>query len=657
MNRCYNCFQTFEENVDVCPHCGKPRITRPKEPVQLAPGTVLADRYILGEAVGAGGFGIVYKAWDSKLETIVAVKEFFVSRLMTRAEGQKQIILSKKAQAEFSYRKDRFLAEARTMAKFGTHRSIPNVFEFFEENGTAYIVMELLQGMPLNRYLQQCGGKLDQDLAIMIAGEVGTALKSMHAAGIIHRDVAPDNIFICSGKEIRIKLMDLGAARLADATDDVIDIILKPGYSPTEQYDNSKNIGPWTDVYALGATLYVMLTGIKPEESTNRKIKDGVVPPHELDPSISENLSNSIMKAMAVERHLRFKNVDEFLEAINGERKVIPLAQEKKRRSARRFTGIAIALAVLAAIGVFVSQMFFKEYKEETLEAATIQVWYAVAENSDEKAAMESVKKDFEEKFPGVFLELKDFPEAEYEAALEEAAKAGKLPALFESTGASAEVLAGAADVSGTLSTQQAGECLFLTKNAYKNLYPDGKQVPLAIEVPVAYVITSGAAQVDYGDKYFKDLADFGADTKIAAKSGEDVLMAANFGARTWEDPATFLDNYANTSPVMVGSTMQLNEFRLTLTNYVKGCVFPDTDKIFCTFTYEWSVGNGTEEELAAAKRLLSWMLGNVYQTTLMITEANDGQIPVNEACFKTKIESRYLEPIQKIYKKFVFVR
>ncbi|MBQ5474525.1 MAG: serine/threonine protein kinase, partial [Lachnospiraceae bacterium] len=164
---------------------------------------------------------------------------------------------------EFSYRKERFLAEARPMAKFGDHRSIPNVFEFFEENNTAYIVMECLTGVPLNEYAKQNNNNIDPDFAIMIANEVGNALKSLHAEKIIHRDVAPDNIFICSGKELKIKLMDLGAAKLTDATDDVIDIILKPGYSPPEQYNNEKNIGPWTDIYALGATLYAMITGIK----------------------------------------------------------------------------------------------------------------------------------------------------------------------------------------------------------------------------------------------------------------------------------------------------------------------------------------------------------------------------------------------------------
>ena len=296
MKTCFSCFQTYGDEYSVCPHCGKQDTSLPKEPIHLMPGTVLAGRYIVGQSIGSGGFGIVYKAWDTKFETIVAVKEFYVSRLVTRAEGLKSLIVSKKSFEEFEYRKERFLAEAKTMAKFGSHKNIPNVFEFFEENNTAYIVMELLNGIALNSYMHQLGGHIDNDFALLIANEVGNALKSLHEHNIVHRDVAPDNIYICSEKEIKIKLMDLGAAKLADNTDEVIDIILKPGYSPIEQYDHSQNIGPYTDIYALGATLYVLFTGVKPDESTNRKIHDELIPPNQLNPSVPENLSNAIMK-------------------------------------------------------------------------------------------------------------------------------------------------------------------------------------------------------------------------------------------------------------------------------------------------------------------------------------------------------------------------
>lgn len=654
MKRCYSCFKEYDEAFQICPFCGSVEITKPKEPIHLAPGTVLANRYILGLAVGSGGFGIVYSAWDKKLETIVAVKEFFVSRLVTRAEGLKNLIVTKKSQEEFEYRKERFLAEARNMAKFGSHRSIPNVFEFFEENNTAYIVMELLQGVALNDYLNQFGGKIDTDFALMIANEVGNALRSLHEQNIVHRDVAPDNIFICSGKEIKIKLMDLGAAKLADSTDEAIDIILKPGYSPAEQYDNSKNIGPWTDIYALGATLYVMLTGVKPDESTNRKIKDEVVPPHLLNPLISENLSNAIMKAMAVEKHMRFKTVNEFLRAINGERKIIPLAKEKKRRNLKRFLGIAIACVVLIIGSGIVYNTYLQRQEEQFLDPADIVVWFSVVDGSTEEDAMRAIKEDFEQKYEGVTVEFVAIPEAEYEDRIRKAAERNELPTLFESSGLSEDILEKATDLDNVINSEQFKNALFL--NQYTNYYSNKKQMPLAIEVPIAYVITSGASCIDYSNQYFSDLSNFNTD-RIAYDDRCVDLLKANFEISGFCVKEEFLDNSTNTSPVLLSSTMMLNDIRTTLTNYEKTCVYYDNDEIQCRFIYEWSIGSGNKAEIESAERLLSWMLGNVYQNYLMISECSDGQLPVNAICFESKIQSKYLTAISEIYLKFVFKR
>ena len=655
MKRCYSCFEEYNDSFELCPHCGQISNNKPIEPIQLVPGTVLANRYVIGYAVGSGGFGIVYKALDTKYDTVVAVKEFYVGRLVTRAEGQKNVIVSKKAQTEYDYRKERFLAEARTMAKFGSHRSIPNVFEFFEENNTAYIVMELLNGVALNEYQHQKDSALDVDFAIMIANEVGNALLSLHEQNIIHRDVAPDNIFICSGKELRVKLMDLGAAKLADSTDNVIDIILKPGYSPTEQYDNSKNIGPWTDIYALGATLYYMVTNIKPDESTNRKINDEVVPPHLINPLVSENLSNAIMKALAVEKHMRFKNVAEFLAAINGERKVITIKKEKRRRNIRRFTAIAsccIAVVVGAVVGFGV---YNNMISKELLNPADISVWFSVEEGSSEEKAMEVVKENFESTFTNVKVELKAIPASDYEAELEKAANEGELPTLFESTGVSAQILSKAQDLDKVIGSEQFKEALFLDK--YNNYYDNKKQVPLAIEVPVAYVITKGNTSIDYSDKYFGNLSDFGDDVIISGDERYSDMLERNFSDYSFSSSQEFFNSEGNTSPVLISSTMMQSEIKNKL-NYSHSCVYYDSDNIYCDFTYEWSIGGGTNSETAAAEKLLSWMLGNVYQQNLMIGYCSDGQIPVNPNGFFAKIDSKKdYAPMKDIYNKFDFVK
>ncbi len=661
MKRCYSCFKEYESEFSICPYCGQIEITKPSEPIQLCPGTILQGRYILGEAVGAGGFGIVYKAWDSKLETVIAVKEFFVSRMMTRAEGEKKIIVSKKSQVEFEYRKERFLAEARNMAKFGTHRSIPNVFEYFEENGTAYIVMELLQGSALNSYLGEKNGILDIDFAIMIANEVGNALKSLHEHKIIHRDVAPDNIFICSGRDIKIKLMDLGAAKLADSTDDVIDIILKPGYSPTEQYDNTKNIGPWSDIYALGATLYAMLTGIKPDESTNRKINDEVVPPNVINPQISENLNNTIMKAMAVEKHMRFKTVDEFLSALNGEKKVITLAKERKKRKTKQLCGIAAACVALSIVGTVVMNTFSDKRAEQYLDDAEIDLWFSVAEGAtedevaNEYTAVMSVADNFHETFPNVEINVTAFPESQYADAIEKAASEGNLPTLFESTGVSEQALSLASDLDNVIESEQFKNSLFLEQ--YDNYYNNKKQMPLAIEVPMACIITRGEVTLEYGKDYFDSVSDFG-DVSVAVDSDKTEIVDKNFGLEGTCSDEGFMKLTENTSPVMLSSTMSMDKIR-TLVNYRKDYIYY-SGETKCEFVYEWSIGTGTESEIKAAERLLSWMLGNVYQSSLMISECGDNwMIPVNETCFNAKLEAKATEfgPIKDIYPNFIFVR
>lgn len=653
MSRCYSCFKEYDEQFEICPFCGSRRTQKPKEPIYLPPGTLLANRYTLGEVVGAGGFGIIYKAFDNKFETIVAVKEFFASRLMTRAIGEKEVIVNKKSYDEFDYRKTRFLAEARNMAKFGTHKNIPNVFEFFEENSTAYIVMELLEGESLSEYLSTSGGKVNKEFAVHIVNEVGNALISLHKNGIIHRDVAPDNIFICSDKNVRIKLLDLGAAKLADTKDDVIDIILKPGYSPVEQYDNSKNIGAVSDIYALGATMYAMLTGIKPDEATNRKIQDSVKPPHLTDPTIPLNISNAVMKAMAVEKHMRFKSVFDFLRAINGEKKVQTLEKEKKFRKRKRFVGVIAACLSVAILGTGVFSIYNNKKSAQFLKDADISVWFSLADNSTENEAIESIKEDFCSKFPNVTVEVRAIPEEDYEEEITEAANNGNLPTLFESSDLPDSLLTDAVDLDNVLESEQA-ENTFLSK--YANHYSDKKRIPLGLEVPMAFVITNGPEKVAYSDDFFSSENDFGNGVKIAKDSKYEDLLSKNGILDCCEETEeTFMNNEKNTTAVMFSSTSEIDTVKRTLTNYEKKFVYYDNNDIYCNYVYEWSIGGGTKNETAAAERLLSWMLGNAYQNTLMISKCNDGQLPINRTCFYTKVTQEDYKPLEKIAYKFNF--
>lgn len=654
MKRCYSCFAQFEEHINQCPNCGKAWSDAPVEPIHLNPGTILAQRYILGTRIGSGGFGIIYGAWDTKLDTVVAIKELFIASLMTRAAGHKEVIINKKSKLEFEYRKDRFLAEARNMAKFASHKSILNVFDFFEENDTAYIVMERLEGNSLGRYLKDNNGKIDAGFAVHVTNEAANALITLHENGIVHRDVAPDNIYICSGKDIKIKLLDLGSAKLSESDDSVVDIVLKPGYSPPEQYDADEDVGPWMDVYALAATLYVMLTGVKPDESTNRKGKgnDKVLPPRAIDSSIDENISNAVMKGMAIEKHLRYKTVKEFLSAINGEKKAILPEKEVKLRKRRRFMGVTAACVLLGVGAVGVYSYYESKKTEQTLSEAAIEVWYAAQEDSNEVLAMESIKQDFESNFSVVTVELKRFDEAEYNQALEDAAANNTLPDLFESTDASQEVLDKALDVNGVLESEQAQDCLFIDQ--YNDYYSQSKKVPLAIEVPLAFYVTGGKTSVSYSKGTFGDVSDFGADV-VSFDENAGAVNDKNYGdsLEGAKNRSAFVNNE---TAVMLSSSMQIENVSEELLGYEWDIAYLDAGDIYCDFTYEWSIGAQDNKEIAAAERMLSWMLGKPYQTTMMLAIYSDGgYIPINEACFTQKCEANHYSAMDGLKNNFRF--
>lgn len=192
---CMNCF-SVKGAYEVCPYCGYVEGTPPKQPHYLTPGTILGNRFIVGTAIGVGGFGITYKCFDMTLGVVVAVKEFYPAGLVNRAPGESRVgLLSGDKKGQFQEQLQRFLLEAQSVAQFGKAKDIVNVFDFFEENGTAYIVMEYIDGVLLKDYLDK-QGVIAPDAAMSIIMPIIEAVKKIHSKGIIHRDISPDNIFI-----------------------------------------------------------------------------------------------------------------------------------------------------------------------------------------------------------------------------------------------------------------------------------------------------------------------------------------------------------------------------------------------------------------------------------------------------------------------------
>ena len=342
---CMNCFNV-KGRLTKCPYCGYEEGTPPEQVFHLWPGSVLAERYIVGVCIGYGGFGITYKAYDTILGVIVAIKEFYPAGLVNRAPGERQVgLLSGDKIEEYNVQLRRFLLEAQSIAQFGKAKDIVNVYDYFEENGTAYIIMEYIDGILLKDYMKQ-EGKLDADTAVYLITPIIEALKKVHASGIIHRDVSPDNIFITS--DGAIKVFDFGAAILADEESGTASMaVIKAGYTPPEQYRSKSKQGLFSDVYSVGAILYEMVTGVKPMEASDRTAKDELLSPSQLGVTLDPNLDRAIMQAMAVRPEFRFQYVEHLQEAIEDKR-MAEYPQEKLRRlRKKRRLAVSVSISVL----------------------------------------------------------------------------------------------------------------------------------------------------------------------------------------------------------------------------------------------------------------------------------------------------------------------
>ena len=357
---CYNCFQERPDAAGPCPYCGFDLAENERKyPVALRAGTVLNGRYIVGRVLGQGGFGITYLAWDTKLEARVAVKEFMPNEIATRVGTTVSVAVESRTE-DFTYGAERFQEEARTLAKFMGQPNIAGVTDYFDENDTSYFVMDYIEGISFKTYIANHGGKVSVDDALNVMIPVLRALTAVHAEGFIHRDVTPDNIYIT--KDGQVKLLDFGSARysIGDKSKS-LDVILKVGYAPKEQYIRRSRQGPFTDVYSCAACFYAAITGYLPPESLERLEHDDLVPISQYGIEIPEYLDKAILKGLAVQPEDRFQSAAEFLEAIESQQVVevpasggaaAPAQTEKKKIKPALIAGIAAAVVVVLGIGI-----------------------------------------------------------------------------------------------------------------------------------------------------------------------------------------------------------------------------------------------------------------------------------------------------------------
>ena len=298
----------------------------------LRKGTRLIGRYTVEGVLGQGGFGITYLGMDELHKKKVAIKEFFPQGIVTRnIEYEDTVTVTLVGEKEnYDKGKERFLKEAQTMAMFSKDKGIVKALDFFEINNTAYIVMEYLEGVTLKQYLRE-NERIDAEDLVELLVPLIEALDEIHSQGLIHRDISPDNIMVLP--DGRIKLMDFGAARdYTEFGEKSLSIVLKPGYAPPEQYQTHGVQGPWTDIYALCATMYKCITGENPPDAIDRLVDDHLKKISAFGIPVLPQIEEAIIKGMSVAVNDRYQNVGDFCEDLYGgyEENSVPEAEESQ---------------------------------------------------------------------------------------------------------------------------------------------------------------------------------------------------------------------------------------------------------------------------------------------------------------------------------------
>ena len=326
------CFQCMEEITGYpCPNCGYDPAKCPSQSFVLRPGTILRGKYVIGAVLGQGGFGITYIGWDLALERKVAVKEYYPMGQVSRNAANSNTLewnTSEQARLAQGGGMDYFLKEGRKMARVADIPQVVNVLDIFQENETAYIIMNYSQGQTLKTYLKR-NGPLGWAEAETIFLPVVNAMEQVHKAGLIHRDLSPDNLMLLPDGSV--KILDLGAAKDLNINTGASSMqVAKHGFSPLEQYLQRGGSGPWSDVYALAATMYYSLAGVLPLPSVDRLAEDTLRWDLPQLTALPENVLTALQRAMAISPKARTQSMAEFASQLTAPVTVQPQQPERK---------------------------------------------------------------------------------------------------------------------------------------------------------------------------------------------------------------------------------------------------------------------------------------------------------------------------------------
>lgn len=322
---CPGCMQHLKDSNTTCPHCGYPeKHLTVKDSLPVF--SILAGKYLLGAPLGKGGFGITYIAMHLPDEKIVAIKEFFPANLAVRDTDNETVVPADDTKAVY-YRTGMksFSEEGRILYLLSDIEHIVHVTEQIQANNTTYLVMEYVPGISLKKYMKQQQKLFSEQETLTLMQPILIALQAMHQKGILHRDISPENLML--SPDNTLTLIDFGAARtFSRSDDDNLTVILKRGYAPEEQYHSNSRQGPWTDLYAVCAVMYQMLTGILPQEASARAEEDHLTPISRIEGlSLSPSTCAALEKGLQMDSMERYPDIGALMKVLYPAKKEVAL--------------------------------------------------------------------------------------------------------------------------------------------------------------------------------------------------------------------------------------------------------------------------------------------------------------------------------------------